>query len=69
MFPLFGSGLPKKNLPLASRCKTLDATADGYVRAEAVGSLLLADLNHVASNHTPVVAMLAGSAVNQVMSK
>eukprot|EP00983_Pelagomonas_calceolata_P067169 1149387-Pelagomonas_calceolata.AAC.3 len=49
------------------RCKTLDATADGYVRAEAVGSLLLADMNSAGAHiaHVPTMAVLAGSAVNQ----
>lgn len=49
------------------RCKTLDASADGYVRAEAVGSLLLADLHGMEAPAQPqILAMLAGSAVNQV---
>ncbi|KAK9815806.1 hypothetical protein WJX72_009873 [[Myrmecia] bisecta] len=49
------------------RCKSLDASADGYVRAEAVGAVALTTFDHPAG---PVPAasnliMLAGSAVNQ----
>jgi acyl transferase domain-containing protein len=44
------------------RCKTLDATADGYVRAEAVGSLLL----HAGEvNSSECLCFFMGSSVNQ----
>ncbi|KAI8473968.1 MAG: beta-ketoacyl synthase, partial [Monoraphidium minutum] len=45
------------------RCKTLDAAADGYVRAEAVGVLALRAL--AATGGGACLAILAGSAVNQ----
>ena len=44
------------------RCKTLDASADGYVRAEACVVLLLQELDST----LPCAAVFAGSAVNQV---
>jgi acyl transferase domain-containing protein len=49
------------------RCKTLDAAADGYVRAEAVGVMMMQ--SHQADAAGPaaptMLAVLAGSAVNQ----
>ena len=45
------------------RCKTLDSTADGYVRAEACGSMVLQSAGLVGSSD--VVAVVRGSAVNQ----
>jgi acyl transferase domain-containing protein len=45
------------------RCKTLDASADGYVRAEAVGGLMLEHMR--SSGSQQVLAVFAGSAVNQ----
>jgi 3-oxoacyl-(acyl-carrier-protein) synthase len=49
------------------RCKTLDAAADGYVRAEALGVLLLQALaaDGAATAAAAPLALLAGSAVNQ----
>jgi NADPH:quinone reductase-like Zn-dependent oxidoreductase/3-oxoacyl-(acyl-carrier-protein) synthase len=48
------------------RCKTLDAAADGYVRAEAVGAMLLQQLQQGATQgDVALVAVLAGAAVNQ----
>jgi acyl transferase domain-containing protein len=54
------------------RCKTLDAAADGYARAEAAGLLLLELLSGVSSNSSTsstsnagLLGVLAGSAVNQ----
>ncbi|GAX72978.1 hypothetical protein CEUSTIGMA_g431.t1, partial [Chlamydomonas eustigma] len=56
------------------RCKTLDATANGYVRAEACGAYLLTAMNpsypHSVSSddHGPqqsVLCMLQGTAINQ----
>ena len=46
------------------RCKTLDASADGYVRAEACGVMLLTSLVDEASQGS-CLAVLCGSAVGQ----
>ena len=46
------------------RCKTNDAAADGYVRAEAAGVMLLQQLSTM-SDTAAVLALLVGSAVNQ----
>ena len=49
------------------RCKTLDAAADGYVRAEAVGIMMLVQAS--SAGGTPALlsssAVLAATAVNQ----
>jgi acyl transferase domain-containing protein len=60
---------PAGMLAQDGRCKTLDAAADGYVRAEAAGFMMLLPA-HVAisAGQTYLAgscALLAGSAVNQ----
>ena len=54
-------------LALDGRCKTLDAAADGYVRAEAAGALFLEMMpeSHLLQQQRQVTAVVAGSAVNQ----
>ena len=46
------------------RCKTLDAAADGYVRAEAAGAMLL-ELVPEREAQDALIAVVIGSAVNQ----
>jgi acyl transferase domain-containing protein len=47
------------------RCKTLDAAADGYVRAEAAGVLALTCLPAAEAGDGSALAIVCGSAVNQ----
>ena len=54
---------PSGMLSPEGRCKTLDASADGYLRAEACGVLSLALVNGVPV--ASALALLVGSAVNQ----
>lgn len=44
------------------RCKTLDSSADGYVRAEAAGTVLL---EHLHSEDADLFAILSSTALNQ----
>ena len=51
------------------RCKTLDASADGYVRAEACGTFVLAASSDADPGcpqaAPPFICLISGSAVNQ----
>ncbi|BCJ94417.1 hypothetical protein acsn021_19860 [Anaerocolumna cellulosilytica] len=47
------------------KCKTFDNTADGYVRGEGCGAVLLKPLKQALLDRDNIVAVIKGSAVNQ----
>lgn len=46
------------------RCKTFDASANGYVRGEGAGAILLKTLDQAESDNDHIYAVIRGSAVN-----
>jgi acyl transferase domain-containing protein/acyl carrier protein len=47
------------------RCKAFDAAADGFVRSEGVGMLVLKRLSEAQADGDPILAVIRGSAINQ----
>jgi acyl transferase domain-containing protein/acyl carrier protein len=47
------------------RCKTFDSAANGYVRGEGCGVVVLKRLSDAQRDGDPIVALIRGSAVNQ----
>ncbi len=51
-------------LSIDGRCKTFDENANGYVRGEGVGAILLKPLKQAILDHDNIYAIIKGSAVN-----
>jgi phthiocerol/phenolphthiocerol synthesis type-I polyketide synthase C len=64
--PAIGVNFSKAGVLAADgRCKTFDARADGYVRGEGAGVVVLKPLSRALADGDPVYAVIGGSAINQ----
>ncbi|HZN17327.1 MAG TPA: type I polyketide synthase [Micromonosporaceae bacterium] len=64
--PHFTMATTKMNMMAADgRCKTFDASADGFVRGEGCGAVVLKRLSDAQRDGDPILAVVRGSAVNQ----
>jgi acyl transferase domain-containing protein len=54
-----------KMLSTDGRCKTFDASADGFVRGEGCGIIVLKRLSDAIASEDNILAVISGSAVNQ----
>ncbi|MBI3243490.1 MAG: SDR family NAD(P)-dependent oxidoreductase [Chloroflexi bacterium] len=54
-----------KMMAADGRCKTFDARADGMVRSEGCGVVVLKRLSDAQANGDPILAVIRGTAVNQ----
>ncbi len=52
-------------MSFSGRCKTFDATADGYVRSEGCGMIILKRLSDAQAAGDHILAVIMGSAINQ----
>ncbi len=63
--PEFGIALSQAGmLSPEGRCKTFDGSADGFVRSEGIGVVLLKPLSKARADRDPVYAVIRGSAIN-----
>jgi len=64
--PEFSINFSKARMLAADgRCKTFDAAADGFVRGEGCGIIILKRLSNAIADGNPILALIRGSAVNQ----